>query len=495
MSERDTRDIERRLRDVVDGPRPAAPQSLHRFLLQMPESEAARRRRRLGILRAAVGLPRLAPTQPAARRLQTVLGVALAVLIGLAGGGLLINLRQSPAVPLASGSPLVPSPQATSQRSMSTRPTALTASLGLMNLVCTGVPVGAEGMALPKAAVVTRAGKYLGVTDGMLTGASGTSGMVVSTDGLYWDWSPPSAIDPQASALTSIASDNLDTIVVTGSVQGVDGSADGRIWVSVNDGATWQAAADEAVFKGITVQTVVYGSGQFVALGWNEVSPADSLRQVAEWRSVDGRSWTHVTTPVKGTTAVIVPTAAGFLLSGTPLTSGAIDEPPMWHSPNGVTWTRSRTSDTTAQSMGPLSSVAVTGQSHVYGVTASNDGTSHGLVTSPDGGLTWATVRPDTTLPSARSLSDVASLNSNDTQYGAVEYLFATLGQGGPNIYVSTNGGVTWQVLENPSGGGPAGTTLLQLGNGYLVGQTGILTFGAPGSGLGIWLIGFPTGS
>jgi hypothetical protein len=482
-------DIERRLRDVVGGPQPAAPESLHRFLRQMPENAAPGRP--LAGLQGAFGwVPDLLAPRPVFYRLRLAFGVAMAVLIGLAGGGLVITLRQGPSLPVASGSPVIASPRVTPPRSMSAYATPVAAQLGLMSLACRGIPAGNSTMALPMSAVVTRAGAYLGVTGGAFGGAGGASGLVHSTDGLFWDWSPPSTIDPEAAELTSIATDNLDTIVVTGAAQGLDGTADGRIWVSANDGVSWQTATDVSIFEGIEVRTVVYGSGQFVALGWNDVSPTDSLRQVAEWRSVDGRSWTHVTTPIKGTAALIVPTAAGFLLSGTPLTSGAIDEPPMWHSPDGVTWTRSKASGNTAQLIGPLLSATVTGQSHVYAVDTANDGTNHRLVASADGGLTWSTVKPDTSLPYAGSISDVASINTNDTQYGAVEFLFATLSRGDPNVYVSTDGGVTWKVAEDPNAGGPTGTTLLQLGSGYLAGGNRVLSFGPPGSGLGIWLLG-----
>lgn len=37
------RDVERRLREVVDGPQPSAPKSLYRFLREMPEAQAERR--------------------------------------------------------------------------------------------------------------------------------------------------------------------------------------------------------------------------------------------------------------------------------------------------------------------------------------------------------------------------------------------------------------------------------------------------------------------
>ncbi len=486
------RDVERRLREVVDGPQPSAPKSLYRFLREMPEAQAERRGWLHLLTEALPRISRPAPPRPLADGLRMAFGVAMAVLIGLAGGGLLVSFRHGPAVPLASVAPGTVAPVVTPLRSMNAGPTPITAALGVMSLTCDGVPVGNERMALPAEAVVARDGTYLGVTGGSL----GLNGVVRSSDGLNWDWSPPSEIDPQAAVLTSIATDNLDTIVVGGGAAGVDGAMDGRVWISADNGATWQAVGDESVFDGTLVRELVYGSGQFVALGWNDASSADQLREVAEWRSVDGRTWTHVTTPIKGTEAVIVPTAAGFTLSGTALTAGAADEPPIWHSPDGVTWTRSKASDGTAGSMGPLLSATVTRQSHVYAVSASIDGTARQLLASPDGGVTWSTVKPDATLPSASSITHVASLNSHDTQYGDVEYVFATTGDGaGSHVYVSTNGGVTWRMAYDSAVGGPTGTTLLEVGNGYLVGYSRVLAFGAPGSGLGIWRIGVPPGT
>lgn len=487
------RDVERRLREVVDGPQPPAPKSLYRFLREMPEGQAARRRSWLDVASDTLSrIPGLAPPKPFADGLRMAFGVTMAVLIGLAGGVMLVSFRQGPSVPLASVAPETVAPAVTPLRSMNTGPAPIAASPGIMSLTCDGVPVGNERMALPTEAVVARDGTYLGVTGGSF----GMNGVVRSSDGLHWDWSPPSEIDSKAAVLTAIATDNLDTIVVGGGAAGVDGAMDGRIWISADNGATWRTVGDESVFDGILVREVVYGSGQFVALGWNEASSADSLREVAEWRSVDGWTWTHVTTPIKGTEAVIVATAAGFTLSGTALTSGAIDEPPIWHSPDGVTWTRSKASDGTAGSMGPLLSATVTRQSHVYAVSSSSDGTSRRLLASPDGGVTWSSVKPDATLPNASSILYVASLNSHDAQYGDVEYVLAMTGGGaGAHVYVSTNGGVTWRVAYDSTVGGPTGAKLLEVGNGYLVGYSRVLMFGAPGSGLGIWRIGVPSGS
>ena len=348
-------------------------------------------------------------------------------------------------------------------------------------------------MALPTEAVVARDGTYLGVTGGSF----GMNGVVRSSDGLRWDWGPPSEIDSKAAVLTSIATDNLDTIVVGGGAASVDGATDGRVWISADNGATWRTVGDESVFDGILVREVVYGSGQFVALGWNEASSADSLREVAEWRSVDGWTWTHVTTPIKGTEAVIVATAAVFMLSGTALTSGAIDEPPIWHSPDGVTWTRSKASDGTAGSMGPLLSATVTRQSHVYAVGSSSDGTSRQLLASPDGGVTWSSVEPDATLPNASSILYVASLNSHDAQYGrrGVRPGHDQRQRGRARLRVHQRRGYMAGGVRDSTVGGPTGANLVEVGNGYLVGYSRVLMFGAPGSGLGIWRIGVPPGS
>jgi hypothetical protein len=296
--------------------------------------------------------------------------------------------------------------------------------------------------------------------------------------------------------VTSIATDENGTIVVTGGVQGVDGTTDGRIWTSRDEGVTWSANHDEASLQGVTVQAITYSPGRWVALGWNSSTAPDLQRQIAAWMSADnGRTWNHVATPIKGTSALITSTAAGFVLSGTPLASGAIDEPPIWHSPDGVTWTRSTVTDNTAQLIGPLVSATVTGLSHVFGISTAPDGSGRNLVSSLDGGLTWKTVKPDDSLPYSNEVRCVASLSIHDPSLGYVELLFATISMGSSSsddhVMMSANGGTTWVRLVDTSVGGPQGNVLLDLGHGWQAGGNKVLSFGEPGSGIGIWLTEF----
>ncbi|HEX7592259.1 MAG TPA: sialidase family protein [Candidatus Limnocylindrales bacterium] len=483
------RDIEERLRDVVRGSQPPAPQSLHHFLHDLPETEVVHHHGPIGRLRSALDrLPNLAPQHPYARRAQMGFGVAMAVVIGAAGAGLLLNLRNSPSVPSASSSPGQTGPWVTPRRSTGTHGPLVQASLNIQGIHCYGVPsVDNESMALPTVAVVTSSGKYLGVTGG----AFGSPGLVHSADGIFWDWSPPTEVDPHATVVTSIATDENSTIVVTGGVQGVDGTTDGRIWTSKDDGVTWRENNDEAAFEGVTVQLVTYSPGRWLALGWSSNTAPDSRGQIAAWMSDDGQTWTHVSTPIKGNSALIMSTAAGFILSGTPLGTGAINEPPIWHSLDGQTWTRSTADDNAALLMGPLTSATVTGLSHIYAVSTAPDGATRALVASYDGGLTWRMAKPDDSLPDASMISHVASLIHGDPGVGGVELLIATIGTGrdsSAHIMVSKDGGVSWIRLIDTKTGGPAGTNLLDLGHGWQAGGNKVLSFGDPGSGVGIWL-------
>jgi hypothetical protein len=491
MTTIDEKEIEERLRGVVQGPQPEAPVSLHRFLHDLPETEAAHHHGPIGHLRGYFDrLPVLVAPHPNLRRAQLGFGVAMAVVIGVAGAGLFINLRNAPATPAASGSPGQTGPWQTPRRSIGTHQPPVQASLNVEGLLCWGVPhVENESMALPIAAIVTNSGKYLGVTGG----AFGMTGMVHSDDGIFWNWSPPTEVGSHASIVTAIASDENSTIVVTGGVQGIDGTTDGRIWTSTDDGATWHESKDEATFKGITVQAITYSPGRWLALGWNGNTAPDALRQVAAWRSEDdGQTWTHVSTPIKGTSALLTSTAAGFILSGAPLAAtGAIDEPPIWYSPDGTNWNRSKTIDNTAQLMGPLTSATVTGVSHIYAVSASPDGTSKHLVASWDGGLNWESVKPDDSLPYADSISHVASLSNNSSSARSYEVLFATIGTGNDSyahIMISKDGGTTWTRLIDNATGGPAGNVVVDLGHGWQAGGNVVLSYGDPGSGIGVWI-------
>jgi hypothetical protein len=491
MKTMDDKDMEERLRGVVKGPQPEAPASLHRFLRDLPETEAAHHHGPIGRLRGALDrAPGLFAPHPYLRRAQMGFGVAMAIVIGVAGAGLYLNLLNAPAAPAASGSPGQTGPWLTPRRSTDTRQLPVQASLGVANVSCVGLPgVANENMALPTQAIITpKDGKYLGVTGGVF----GSIGMVRSSDGLYWDWSPPTEIDPAASTVTSIASNGLDNgvpmIVVTGGVQGVDGTTDGRIWLSSDDGATWTKTRDETQFKGVTVQQVAYSSstGQWIALGWAATASGLSAHPVSAWRSVDGLTWTHVAAPIKGESALLVATAAGFVLSGTPLdATGAINQPPIWHTADGTSWDRSTATDNTGQLMGPLVSVTVTGYSGVAAISASPDGSSKQLVYSGDGGMTWYSIKPDDSLPYANKISHITSLMFTNTEIWVATAPYDS----GAHFYMSKDMGLTWTRLVDTTVGGPTGTMLIEVESSYHSGDRRLLVYGEPGSGFGIWLI------
>ena len=156
----------------------------------------------------------------------------------------------------------------------------------------------------------------------------------------------------------------------------------------------------------------------------------------------------------------------------------------MWFSTDGRTWARARAIDNTAQKMGPLLSATVTRMSSVYAVSMGADGVSRELVLSKDGGMTWRLVKRNDSTPYASSIDQITSLSTSD-----MEYLFVTVTMGeAASIYVSTDGGTNWAMAKDHKVGGPTGTALLEIGNGYQAGATKILAVGKPASGLGTWL-------
>ncbi|MFI5258649.1 MAG: WD40/YVTN/BNR-like repeat-containing protein [Candidatus Limnocylindrales bacterium] len=199
-----------------------------------------------------------------------------------------------------------------------------------------------------------------------------------------------------------------------------------------------------------------------------------------------GHPWNYVLVPIKGSAAFVFSTPGGFVLSGTPLTASAADQPPIWWSTDGKTWTQATANNTTGP-LGALVSATVTGTGTVYAISGSSDGMSQQLVASGDGGHTWKLVKPSAdSMPYAATITYIASL----TQDGKDGYLFATTAPAdGAYVWISQDGGVTWTKVIDHTVGGPTGTILLQLGSSYQAGPTDVLSMGERGSGLGIWLI------
>jgi hypothetical protein len=473
-------DLEERLRSVTEGPQPSAPATLRRFLRDLPEAQAARRGRPLGWLRGigggVRGLIGLAPARPA----WAVAAVSIALIVGLAVSGLIVGVRQAQVASSASGlgSGMPPTQEPTPVRSHSAAPSPLVVVPAYdMGVKWVGVPyAGNENQALPTSAVIWPSGGYVGIS----TAPYGQNGLVYSDEGLYWDWHPASEVAP-AVQLTSIAADGMGRVVVVGGSQGIDGTMDGRVYVSEAGGA-WQPVADESVFRGTPVQVVVRSPAGWVALGWNDTTPAGSVRPVTEWFSRDGLTWQRPEEPlpIKGTSAYLLATPQGFILSGVPLKSGAPNELPIWRSEDGQTWQRSVSGDNSAQKLGPLVSAAINRNGLLLGVSQIGDGMSTALVWSIHQGKDWSLVPVKSGVADPSAFSAVAAMSTSSGPFIAVN-------SSSKRLYMSDDAGVTWKETRGEAGLYPLGQKLVTLGDLTQTEDIRVLSFG-PDYKLPIWL-------
>jgi hypothetical protein len=473
-------DLEKRLRSVTSGQQPAAPQSLRTFLRGLPETEARRRRGPLGALRSVLSaVSSLAPGLPAARRLQVAAAVSFAIVLSLIGAGLLVSLRQAQNQPLAS------LPSQTTRPTQVVTPRRTTPQVNVLPLVVDDslywygvVQIDNDNAALPIETVARPGSAYLGIS----APPYGMNGIVRSELGLLWEWSPISEVDASLAGLTSISADTTGRTVVVGWATTADGIRDGRAYYSDN-GYTWSPAADQSIFAGTVVRKVVYGPSGWVALGWSDGSQADAVRPVVEWVSGDGTNWTRVSgVPIRGTSAMLIATAGGYVMSGSAIKTGDVDQPPIWYSTDGLAWNRATTTDNTAQKLGALSSLTLVGSGTLVGLSGLGDGTSTQLVESLDAGRTWHEIAASGfTAPAL--VTHVASLS---TGMGS-QWLLATCSAEKAQVYVSKDGGWTWKAVAGETFS-PLGTMLVEVGPGYGVDYKRVLVFGLPSERLGLWI-------
>jgi hypothetical protein len=487
------KDLEERLRSVTQGPQPSTPPSLRHFLREMPEAQAARHAGPLGWLRrigdGVVGTARgICTPVPLARRAQLAAMLSIAVVVGVVGAGLMLSVRE--AQPLSSNPGLktsVPTVTATPPRAHpETAPPLVVLPSPDTGIVWHGaLGTDNENEALPTSAVVWPAGGYMGVS----VYPYGQNGLVHSdATGLYWDWSPASDVAPDVT-LTSIASDNMGRIVVSGYTQGIDGTRDGRIYYS-DDGGPWRAIDDESILGGTPVQVVVRSPTVWVALGWVDNTPAGAVRPIIEWYSSDGLTWQRPAEPlpVKGNWAYVAATAYGFILSGTPIKTGSIREAPIWHSTDGQTWVRSVTTDNTALLLQPMISMAVNRSGLMMGVCTiggrtASEGMSTLLLQSLDNGTTWSKVPvSDEGVVDAGAFEAVAAMGNKDGPFIAIN------GQKTMRVYMSTDGGQHWSAVQGEGGVRLLASKLVTLGDLNQTEYVRVLAFGEPYESLPIWV-------
>ncbi len=482
------KDLEQRLRSVVKGEQPSAPASLRHFLRELPQTEARRRSGLSGALdRLRDGIPGkasvLVPRSGMGRQLQLAGGLALAVVLGVAMTGILLSLRGHP--PVANTPSQQPTQVVTPRR---TSPQAKVVTFDIANNpYWYGIPrLGNEDEALPVVAAAVGSMMFVGVS----ADPYGLNGIVRSSDGLLWDWDPISIVDPNLAELTSIAADTTGTLVVVGWAP--DGKTkDGRAYVSP-DGVNWKPVADQSVFAGTPLRTIVHGPAGFVALGWADpsvsaASPTGAQQPVLEWVSGDGLSWQRVPgLPVQGS-ALVFATAGGYILSGTPFKTGAYDQPPIWSSIDGRDWTtQSTTTDNSAAKLGPLASLTQQPSGNLIGLAWLKSGGEQ-LVESIDNGRHWHLIEPEG-LPDPTALTDLASLSAGaDKQWLIATYMGSEMSAG--KLYVSRNGGRTWEEVFS-SNGSPRAAMLTELGAEYSANTSYrmVLAFGKPADLTGVYL-------
>lgn len=473
------KDLEERLRSVVDGPQPSAPPSLRNFLHELPES-SRQPRPLVWLHRAAGGLRGLVAPVPAVRRARFAFAVSAAVVIGLVGGGLLMSARQHPA---PANTPSLASEMATAKptprRSIASAwPPYVFMLKNVTGFQWAGVLSTEDGndkQAMPVSAVAMKSGGYVGVS----TDEFGGNGLVFSQDGIYWNWDPPTDVDPSGVTLTSMATNGKGQLVVVGAVQGHGGTKDGRIYTST-DGHNWTAVVNSTtLFGGTAIRTVIYGPSGYVALGWNDNDPAS--RTVREWLSTDGVHWNVMSgVPIVGTGAFILPIQSGYVLSGSAQTA-SVEEPPLWFSSDGHSWLRaSWDKNETPTQVGPILGATITSLG-IVAIAQAADGSGTKLLQGTPDGMGWTLIAAT----NAPAFGSVASIEGP-----AGRLLVATGKAEEGHVYVSTDDGMKWSIASNLStlGGAPIAQTLIQLGVNYPGQSAKVLCYGHPDYKMGVWL-------
>ena len=250
-----------------------------------------------------------------------------------------------------------------------------------------------------------------------------------STDGVAWQQTPSAdAFAAIPLRLTSVV--HWSGGFAAAGYEGSEfGSASAAFWVSP-DGVTWHRAAAGGQLADARAWSITSGGPGLVAVG--TAGPADAPGPVVVWTSPDGLSWTRAPDTqqfagARARTITNVP-GIGFVIAGETL---AGDIGVVWTSPDGTSWTRAPTvPDLGRPGIQVRLFAAIAGGPGAVIVGTATEGSQYGesvVWTSPDG-LTW------TRLKSSAEFSDGELTGVAPWASGLV----AVGDRGEPDAYIAT---------------------------------------------------------
>jgi hypothetical protein len=221
--------------------------------------------------------------------------------------------------------------------------------------------------------------------------------------------------------------------------------ADGGIASSTDGGFTWTLSPDPAL-SSVTFRGVTWGDDQFVAVGAITVGtpPVASFLGVI-YTSPDGANWTSrpSNAEVGDSVQAIVWAGDKFVAVGATATHDPFGDlvfgpPPVFLSPDGVTWTRTSPLHTVIGGT-VLKSIAWNGSRFVAVGTPGFNFDPRSLATSPDG-VQWEYVNP---LPAVNNAGELDSVVWTGSKFVAV---------GGITAELSSSDGITWTAQSTGAG-------------------------------------------
>ncbi len=286
-----------------------------------------------------------------------------------------------------------------------------------------------------------------------------------SGDGLTWRRLPASAafIGPGSLSIDSISSvtaGSASLLVAVGAANNGDMSAfDAAAWTSADGGVTWQRATVDGAGDA-AMYDVTAGPHGYVAVGIDG-HPSGGTQMIgsrgaAVWTSADGSHWSRVPTEQDFAGAYmgrVVRAGANLVATGADVPHGVGGaQPPIWHSIDGLRWTRTASANAVADSI-EISATVWTGSAFLV-VGGQELGDRSFAWASPDG-VKWTRTELQlaTSASSRVNLGDVAIVGStmvmvgfDQTRNGATfdQYIAGTVA----DVWASPDGRV-WQAIPS----------------------------------------------